>query len=109
MRIFLLIVTLLVSSNAFCQQIYGTLQDENGDHLPYMNITLKDVQDTTTIAYVASDENGNFKIESKGVKCFLDIAGIGYKTKRITIDDSTRKDIALGLLTIEKDTNLSSG
>lgn len=104
-RILVVMVASLFSIEAFCQHIHGVVQDEQGKHLSYMNVAVKNAQDTTLVSYAVSDENGSFQITTDWHQCILDIEGIGFRAKRIAINDSTSTDINLGFLTMEKRDN----
>ena len=104
MRSFLTTLILLVSINSFSQQIHGTIQDENGDRLPSMIIALKDVQDSTFVTGSVSDENGEFEVacDVNGKRCFLEISGLGYRTKRMSVE-SFSGDASNVVVTMEED------
>jgi len=82
---------LLISSFGFAQiKISGTVTSANdGGILPFVNITTKNNQGTTT------NENGIYSIEVTNENSQLQFSYLGYKTQTITVENNTQIDIEL--------------
>ena len=62
------------------QNISGKLVDENNQPLPYANVVLLSLPDSTFISGTISNENGSFTLQATSKKQIVRISSIGYAT-----------------------------
>lgn len=62
------------------QNISGKLVDENNQPLPYANVVLLSLPDSTFISGTISNENGSFTLQATSEKQIVRISSIGYAT-----------------------------
>ncbi len=105
MRIFIAILFLLASIPTFSQQIHGIIQNKSGEPLPAMVVALKNAEDSTFIVGAISKENGQFDIAYKQAdkKYILELSGLGYHTKQITVG-SISAQLENLVVTLDEDT-----
>lgn len=89
-----LVMLLLLFVSMFCintsgQNISGKITDENGEPLPFANITIKG----TTIGAV-SDFDGNYNIKASEGNTII-ISCLNYKNKEITIGTQSSYDVQM--------------
>ncbi|MET0244749.1 MAG: SusC/RagA family TonB-linked outer membrane protein [Flavitalea sp.] len=79
-----------MTAMAQVQTISGRITDESGSPVPFASIVIKG----KTSGGTSSDQQGNFKISaSKGE--VLEITGVGFATKSVTVGAKTTIDIAM--------------
>ena len=75
---------LLVSLTAFiglsAQTVSGKLIDENSQPLPYANVVLLSLPDSTFVTGTISGEDGSFTLEATSENQIVKISSIGYRT-----------------------------
>ena len=92
---------LFVSFSGFSQQlsIDGRVKDENNTPISFCNVTIRDIEDKTSILGAVTDDNGLFKIENlKSADYLLSVSYLGFNTFQDTIrleKSLTVKDIIL--------------
>lgn len=62
------------------QTVSGKLIDENNKPLPYANVVLLSLPDSSFVRGTISSEDGTFKLETKSENQIVKISSIGYKT-----------------------------
>ena len=87
MKIIPIIIMILISFNLFSQNIVkGYIKNTNGEPLPFANIYITTITDSTIINGTLSDIKGYYKFENKGNdRCILNVSYIGYEPKKDTI------------------------
>ena len=65
---------------ALSRTIDGIITDDNNSPLPYANIILFSLPDTTYLQGTVSQENGYFLIDGSPDNCLLRISFMGYET-----------------------------
>jgi iron complex outermembrane receptor protein len=86
--IFSLLMLLPISLVA--QNIKGKLTDASGEALPFMNVVVQGTTNGTT-----SNENGEFNLTVKELPVNLVISSIGFKTKVITVKNTSFLNIII--------------
>lgn len=81
--IIVLLFAILSISNLAAQTITGTIVDNKNQAIPYVNVVLEQVQDSTFISGTICTLDGSFTINTQEGKFLLKISSIGYKTKFI--------------------------
>ena len=76
----LLLVSLTTSIGLSAQTVSGKLIDENSQPLPYANVVLLSLPDSTFVTGTISGEDGSFTLEATSKNQILKISSIGYKT-----------------------------
>lgn len=62
------------------QTVSGKLIDENSQPLPYANVALLSLPESTFVSGTISDDDGAFRLEASSEKRIAKISSIGYKT-----------------------------
>jgi hypothetical protein len=68
---------------AHTQNINGRIIDENVQPLPFANVVLLSLPDSTFVQGAVSDINGQFSIEAKQAQGLLKVSSIGYVSQFI--------------------------
>ncbi len=78
-----LMVSVVVFS--FAQTYKGTVKDTENKPIPFANVVLFSLPDSTFVTGTTTEENGNFLLESKKkiAKGYLEVSFIGFETKKI--------------------------
>lgn len=76
----LLLVSLTASIGLSAQTVSGKLIDENSQPLPYANVVLLSLPDSTFVTGTISGEDGSFTLEATSENQILKISSVGYKT-----------------------------
>ena len=76
----LLLVSLTTSIGLSAQTVSGKLIDENSQPLPYANVVLLSLPDSTFVTGTISGEDGSFTLEATSKNQILKISSIGYRT-----------------------------
>lgn len=86
-RALCLFVSLLVSSQLIGQVIRGTVINEQGEYIPFADIVLRSVSDSSYVGGTLSDEAGQFLLqlgdEADRTRCFLEVRSLGYAVRHI--------------------------
>ncbi|MBQ8521888.1 MAG: outer membrane beta-barrel protein [Bacteroides sp.] len=75
-----IIIMMLAALHLQAQTINGQLTDEQGQPLPYANVVLLSLPDSSFVAGTVTDENGTFALENDGQGKLIRISSIGYVT-----------------------------
>ena len=83
-------------------QVSGTVRDSKGDPVPYANVILLEVSDSTQVKGASADENARFELPdiNPGLY-FIQARYFGYVSSPIPLD--IRKDVRIGALLMEQD------
>ena len=76
----LLLVSLTASIGLSAQTVSGKLIDENSQPLPYANVVLLSLPDSTFVTGTISGEDGSFTLGETSGNQIVKISSIGYKT-----------------------------
>ncbi len=103
------IIAFLVFKNVCFSQttIYGSVTDSK-DNLYSVSVILKDSLSKSIITYTYSDDNGNYRLETKKVgKYNLVFSSLGYEAKTIPLFlKKEQKELKIDIVLVEKATNL---
>lgn len=64
----------------YAQTVTGKLIDENSQPLPYANVVLLSLPDSTFVSGTISGEDGSFTLETTSENQIIQISSLGYKT-----------------------------
>ena len=74
------VVGFILPENLSAQSVSGKLIDENSQPLPYANVVLLSLPDSTFVSGTVSGEDGTFIIDAASENRIVKISSIGYKT-----------------------------
>ena len=74
------VVGFILPENLSAQSVSGKLVDENSHPLPYANVVLLSLPDSTFVSGTVSGEDGTFTLEATSENRIVKISSIGYKT-----------------------------
>ena len=74
------VVGFILPENLSAQSVSGKLIDENSQPLPYANVVLLSLPDSTFVSGIVSGEDGTFTLEAASENRIVKISSIGYKT-----------------------------
>lgn len=74
------VVGFILPENLSAQSVSGKLVDENSQPLPYANVVLLSLPDSTFVSGTVSGEDGTFIIDAVSENRIVKISSIGYKT-----------------------------
>ena len=82
-RMVALMAALLITVSAFAQNqnIIGHVTDENGEAMPFVNVMLLSLPDSTFIQGTVTDEQGSFRLPTEEKDCILKVSCVGYQTQ----------------------------
>ena len=92
-RIFIVLILFFlcaINIHLWGQEIYGQIQNEVGDSIPFSNVVLKNSIDSSFVAYSQANANGRYKILiKKSGTYFIECSNISYrkKTMYLTIEE----------------------
>lgn len=66
---------------AMAPDVTGTVLDEKGEPLPFVNVVLLSMPDSTFVQGAMTDDQGHFKIQSLKNGGLLKVSSIGYETQ----------------------------
>ena len=66
---------------AMAPDVTGTVLDEKGEPLPFVNVVLLSMPDSTFVQGAMTDDQGQFKIQSLNNGGLLKVSSIGYETQ----------------------------
>lgn len=100
LRLLFLILPLGVIGQTF--EVSGTVRDNKGGPVPYANVILLQVADSTQVKGASADENARFRLAdiSPGLY-YIQARYFGYLSNPIPLD--IRKDVTIGALLLEQD------
>ena len=80
-RVFLFMLTaVILPVSLSAQTVSGKLIDENSQPLPYANVVLLSLPDSTFVSGTISGEDGSFTLEATSENQIIQISSLGYKT-----------------------------
>ena len=74
------VVGFILPENLSAQSVSGKLVDENSHPLPYANVVLLSLPDSTFVSGTVSGEDGTFTLEATSENRIVKISSIGYRT-----------------------------
>ena len=77
------LLMLSMSSNGKTLDVEGRVIDEKGEPLPYVNVVLLSLPDSTFIQGAMTDEQGMFHVVTDKNEGLLKITSVGYETQYI--------------------------
>ena len=83
MRFPFLIAALLMMVSAFAQNqnLTGRVTDENGEAMPFVNVMLLSLPDSTFVQGTVTDERGAFNLPTDKREGLLKVSFVGYQTQ----------------------------
>ena len=90
-RFFAVLAAVMISMMAFAKShdLSGKVIDANGEPLPYVNVVLFSLPDTTFIQGAVTDEQGLFHIVTDKNEGILRLTSIGYETIYLPVKTTT--------------------
>ena len=80
-KVFLFVLTVIILPvSMYAQTVTGKLKDENSQPLPYANVVLLSLPDSTFVSGTISGEDGSFTLEATSENQIIQISSLGYKT-----------------------------
>ena len=80
MRSILFLLLQVVSIQLTAQVLNGVVVNDKNEAIPFVNIAVLSVSDSTLLGGTTTNETGKFSIECKSVPCILRFSSIGYTT-----------------------------
>lgn len=80
--LFVLLISLIIGTNCIAQnKIYGTLKNETSEKVENANVILKDFENSATLYFTKTDENGHFLLNGKisHKKYIVKITSLGFQ------------------------------
>jgi hypothetical protein len=74
-------VLMTLMSFAKAPDLTGTVLDENGEPMPFVNVVLISLPDSTFVQGAMSDEQGHFHIQTMKNDGLLKVSSVGYETQ----------------------------
>ena len=84
---FLAVMMISISAIAQARDLSGTVVDENDEPMPFVNVVLLTMPDSTFVKGCVTDENGQFKISSDRPAQVLRLTCMGYEPLFIATSD----------------------
>lgn len=105
---FILFSTTVISQVTVSRQysISGIITDTKGTTIPFANISLYRIADSSQVNATASDEKGGFSISAKAGSYYLKVSFLSYEEKRISGITVSDKDIDLGYISMKNTSKL---
>jgi hypothetical protein len=103
-KLFPLLLLLFVPVGLVAQafEVSGTVKDREGDLVPFANVVLLQVSDSSLVKGTSADENGRFAIPGIPPELyFIQARYFGYMSNPVPLDIG--KDIQIGALFMEED------
>lgn len=80
MRSILFLLLQVVSIQLTAQVLNGVVVNDKDEAIPFVNIAVLSVSDSTLLGGTTTNETGKFSIDCKSVPCILRFSSIGYTT-----------------------------
>ena len=109
---FLSLLLSLLSFAAFAQSpstqllVNGSLVDEQKNAVPYANITLFSVQDSSMVSGAVSDEAGRFELNIRPGSYYALITLLSFEMKTVSGIQVASQDVNLGTIQLTTDTKM---
>lgn len=101
-KLFLLSIICFINLNyGYCNSVVGKIIDECGHVLPYANVVILSLPDSTFVSGTISGEDGVFNLEATSENQIVKISSIGYKTVYKPIVPAN-----IGIVRLESDTQM---
>jgi len=100
LKLYFLIFTLIINGTLHSQEIKGKITDQSSKVLPFVNVYLTKVSDTTKILQgTTTDFQGNFILKTAKTKTplYLFASFLGYEQQKIKLDSIPKKEIIITL------------
>ena len=82
----ILVVMLIVSTTAFCRDIYGYINDEKGNPVPDAEVRIMQKNRTILIGLTETDSVGMFRVENIPEDTItIIVSGLGFETKEMEL------------------------
>lgn len=81
--LFLLTIMMAVSMSAQTEGISGRVTDENGEAMPFVNVVMLSMPDSTFLQGVVTDEQGSFLLSDDKREVLLKVSFVGYQTQYV--------------------------
>ena len=70
-----------VSAFAQNQNLVGRVTDKNGEAMPFVNVVLLSLPDSTFVQGTVTDEQGTFNMQTDKKEGLLKVSCVGYQTQ----------------------------
>ena len=101
-KVFLFVLTVIILPvSMYAQTVTGKLIDENSQPLPYANVVLLSLPDSTFVSGTISGEDGSFTLEATSENQIIQISSLGYKTVYKSISPAN-----IGIVQLASDTQM---
>lgn len=94
-KLFFISTLCLMAMAIQAQNINGRVIDENAQPLPFANVVLLSLPDSTFIQGAVSDADGSFSIQTEKTRGLLKVSSIGYATQFIDCHGGNMGNITL--------------
>ena len=74
-------VLMAVTAFAKTPDVTGTVLDENGEPMPFVNVVLLSLPDSSFVQGAMTDEQGHFQIQTLRNDGLLKVSSVGYETQ----------------------------
>jgi TonB-linked SusC/RagA family outer membrane protein len=91
----LLVFSLSASAQALSREVFGIVEDENGEPLPGATVTSVGDQESKETSTVITDVHGHFKLSLSSRAKLLEVSFIGYQTKQVKLGKASSYEIRL--------------
>ena len=81
MAVLMAAVMMTLTALAKAPDMTGTVLDENGQPMPFVNVVLISLPDSTFVQGAMTDEQGHFQIVTSANKGLLKVSSVGYETQ----------------------------
>ena len=83
LKLITLTAALLMTVSAFAQNqnLVGNITDENGEPMPFVNVVLLSLPDSTFVQGTVTDEQGSFNLPTDKKDSLLKVSCVGYQTQ----------------------------
>jgi len=110
---YLSLIFLFFCATAFAQDseqsgpsINGAIIDEQKNPVPFGNVAVYDLQDSTLITGGVSDEQGKFSVPVEPGKYFLRISFLSYEEEVVPDVDISNSNVNVGVVTLKEDSQV---
>ena len=106
LSLFFILLLILISEKTLAQkQIQGTVHDEMEQPLPFANVVLLNISDSSIVAHTATDDMGVFQFDLKSSQnpFLISINYIGYEPlkQNLNAEEQSNSSLNLGVLKLK--------
>jgi vitamin B12 transporter len=97
------VLILNVSAQTVNRNISGTVLNNNKQPMPWVNVLLLNVSDSSYVCGTITSDNGSFNLTAQSRKYILSVSMIGFRKQLTWIDDSANHPVFLSPIILEED------